>query len=172
MVLAGHVPEIRARGWKIAVVRPGAYALEELEAALLRIAVDRLRGRHGAGLGCEGATRAAAELVRGAQQPRRCRCLQPRRKLATAGEDTTGRVWDLRTGKATLTVSGPKLYLTSVAFSPDGRRLAIGSRDGTVWVYVLPADELTAVARARLTRGWTNQECARYLPGGRCPSRA
>lgn len=92
--------------------------------------------------------------------------------LATAGEDTTARVWDLRTGKATLTVSGPKLYLTSVAFSPDGRRLAIGSRDGTVWVYVLPADERTAVARARLTRGWTNQECARYLPGGRCPSRA
>jgi hypothetical protein len=28
-----------------------------------------------------------------------------------------------------LTVSGPKLYLTSVAFSPDRKRLAIGSRD-------------------------------------------
>src|SRR4029453_9727840 len=81
---------------------------------------DRLRGRDGAGLGREGATRAAAELVRGAQQPRRCRCLQPRRKLARdprGGHD--GEVWDLRTGKAMLTVSGPKLYLTSVAFSPD-----------------------------------------------------
>jgi energy-coupling factor transporter ATP-binding protein EcfA2 len=40
VVLAGLVPEIRARGWKIAVMTPGAYALEELEAALLRIAVN------------------------------------------------------------------------------------------------------------------------------------
>jgi DNA-binding SARP family transcriptional activator len=40
VVLAGLVPEIRARGWKIAVMTAGAYALEELEAALLRIAVN------------------------------------------------------------------------------------------------------------------------------------
>jgi energy-coupling factor transporter ATP-binding protein EcfA2 len=40
VVLAGLVPAIRARGWKIAVTTPGAYPLEELEAALLRIAVN------------------------------------------------------------------------------------------------------------------------------------
>ena len=40
VVLAGLVPEIRARGWNIAVMAPGAYPLEELEAALLRIAAN------------------------------------------------------------------------------------------------------------------------------------
>jgi WD40 repeat protein/energy-coupling factor transporter ATP-binding protein EcfA2 len=93
------------------------------------------------------------------------------RLLATAGEDTTATVWDLRTGKQLLTLTGPTRYLTSVVFSPDGRRLAAGGADGIVRVYVLPVNELTAVARTRLTRGWTKDECAQYLPGGRCPSR-
>jgi WD40 repeat protein len=91
------------------------------------------------------------------------------RLLATAGEDTTATVWDLRTGKQLLTLTGPTRYLTSVVFSPDGRRLATGGADGIVRVYVLPVDELMAVARLRLTRGWTKAECAQDLPGGRCP---
>jgi WD40 repeat protein/DNA-binding SARP family transcriptional activator len=93
------------------------------------------------------------------------------RLLATAGEDTTATVWDLRTGRQLLTLTGPTRYLTSVVFSPDGKRLATGGADGIARVYVLPVDELMAVARARLTRGWTKDECAQYLPGGDCPSR-
>jgi WD40 repeat protein len=91
------------------------------------------------------------------------------RLLATAGEDTTARLWDLKTGKNLLTLTGATRFLTSIAFSPDGTRLAAGSRDGTVRIYVLPVDELMAVVRSRLTRGWTRQECKQYLPGGRCP---
>ena len=91
------------------------------------------------------------------------------RYLATAGEDTTATVWDLRTGRQLLTLTGPTRYLISVAFSPDGTRLATGGADGIVRIYVLPVGELTALARSRLTRGWTKEECAQYLPGGRCP---
>jgi WD40 repeat protein len=89
--------------------------------------------------------------------------------LATAGEDTTAKVWALRTGRNVLTFTGHTRFLTSIAFSPNGTRLVTGSRDGTVRVYVLPVDELMTVARSRLTRGWTKDECERYLPGGRCP---
>jgi WD40 repeat protein/DNA-binding SARP family transcriptional activator len=89
--------------------------------------------------------------------------------LATAGEDTTAKLWDLRTGNEVLTLTGHSFALTDVAFSPDGTRLATSSGDGTVRVYVLPLDQLMTVARSRLTRGWTPDECKRYLPGRSCP---
>jgi WD40 repeat protein/DNA-binding SARP family transcriptional activator len=92
------------------------------------------------------------------------------RTLATAGEDATAKLWDLRTGKRLTTLTGHTFALTDVVFSPDGTRLATASGDGTVRVYVLPVRELLAVARARLTRTWTADECRTYLPGGRCPS--
>jgi WD40 repeat protein len=90
-------------------------------------------------------------------------------RLATAGEDTTAKLWDLRTGNELLTLTGHTLALTGLTFSPDGTRLATSSGDGTVRVYVLPLDQLIKVARSRLTRGWTRDECKRYLPGGSCP---
>ncbi len=39
------------------------------------------------------------------------------------------RVWDLETGKAVLNLDGKSLAVTSVAFSPDGRRLALAAAD-------------------------------------------
>jgi WD40 repeat protein len=87
-------------------------------------------------------------------------------ELATAGEDTTAKLWDLRTGRNVLTLGGHTRYIDALDFSPDGTRLATGSRDGTVRVYVLPVGELMAVARSRVTRGLTPQECAQYLGGG------
>jgi WD40 repeat protein len=90
--------------------------------------------------------------------------------LATAGDDTTAKLWDLAAGRRMLTLRGHTGSLTALAFSPDGTRLATGAVDGTVRVYVLPIDELMAISRARLTRGWTAAECARYLRSGRCPS--
>ena len=90
--------------------------------------------------------------------------------LATAGEDTTTKLWDLTTGRRLLTLTGHAYALSDVEFSPDGTRLATASGDGTLRVYVLPVDELPAVAGARLTRTWSKAECRAYLPGGRCPA--
>ena len=55
------------------------------------------------------------------------------------------------------------LRSTGVVFSPDDT-LPTLSGDGTVRVYVLPLDQLMELARSRLTRRWTSDECRRSFP--------
>jgi WD40 repeat protein/DNA-binding SARP family transcriptional activator/energy-coupling factor transporter ATP-binding protein EcfA2 len=88
--------------------------------------------------------------------------------LATGGQDTTAKLWDAATGTQRATLTGHTSALSALAFNGSGTRLATGSLDGTVRVYILPLDQLVAVARRRLTEGWTRAECVHYL-GGDCP---
>jgi WD40 repeat protein/serine/threonine protein kinase len=48
------------------------------------------------------------------------------RRLASASLDHTVKVWDALTGQPTLTLKGHTAAVTSIAFSPDGKRLATG----------------------------------------------
>src|SRR5262249_42901925 len=57
------------------------------------------------------------------------------RRLATASDDETVRVWDAVTGQEALALKGHTREVTSVAFSPDGKRLASASSDKTVRVW-------------------------------------
>ena len=85
--------------------------------------------------------------------------------IATSGFDSTTRVWDSTTGLNLLTLP----FGGGVAFSPDGKRLAVGEESG-VQVFVLPIDELVALAKSRVTRSLTAEECQQYLHVATCPA--
>lgn len=89
--------------------------------------------------------------------------------LATASGDKTAKLWDAFTGKELLTLRAPD-GLTSVAFSPDGSQLATASRDGTNRIYLLKIKDLVALARQRVTRSLTADECQQYLHVETCPA--
>jgi WD40 repeat protein len=55
--------------------------------------------------------------------------------LASGGEDSTVKVWDGRSGKLLHSFSGHTGLISSLAFSPDGKRLYSGSRDKTVKIW-------------------------------------
>ena len=58
------------------------------------------------------------------------RGVQPGRPSAgVGGEDKTVKIWDSATGKELLSLKGHADAVMSVAFSPDGQRLASGSGD-------------------------------------------
>jgi WD40 repeat protein/transcriptional regulator with XRE-family HTH domain len=89
--------------------------------------------------------------------------------IASGSADGTTKVWDAETGKELVTLTGHTGIVSGVAFSPDGTRLATASRDGTMRVYALRLEDLIALARARVTRLLTIEECQQYLHVETCP---
>jgi WD40 repeat protein len=57
------------------------------------------------------------------------------RWLATAGEDTTVRIWDATSWEPRRTLRGHTGPVSSLVFIPQSRRLVSGSRDHTVKVW-------------------------------------
>lgn len=55
-------------------------------------------------------------------------------------------------------------------FSPDGTRLISGSRDLTARVFAVDVEDLVGIAESRVTRGFTDAECDRYLHLEACPA--
>jgi WD40 repeat protein len=58
--------------------------------------------------------------------------LARRKTIASAGSDKTVKLWDAQTGGLRRTLTGHTEWVTSVAFSPDGKTLARASDDQTV----------------------------------------
>ena len=91
-------------------------------------------------------------------------------RLATASTDGTVKLWETATGKEVVTLPGNP----TVAFSPDGTRLATGSRGpkerGLLRLYLLKIEDLMALARSRVTRSLTTDECQKYLHVEACPT--
>jgi WD40 repeat protein len=60
-------------------------------------------------------------------------------RLAVVGNDLTLRLWDAEAGRQLAVLHGHTASVTSVAASPDGRRLFTGAGDGTVRAWDLEA---------------------------------
>jgi Novel STAND NTPase 1/WD domain, G-beta repeat len=91
------------------------------------------------------------------------RCRVPRRIVASdpAHDELVERLVEAR-----LVTSDA--MVTSVAFSPDGSRLASVGADGALRVWALDLDDLVEIARSELTRTLTDDECRQYLHLRRC----
>ena len=84
------------------------------------------------------------------------------KRIATASQDGTAKLWDAATGEELLTFFGDGSGLNDILFSPDGKLLATSGNSG-VRVYLLEVDDLIALAKTRVTRSLTFEECRKYL---------
>jgi WD40 repeat protein len=91
------------------------------------------------------------------------------KRLATGSDDNTAKVWDAESGEKLLTLRGHSDVVDAVKFSPAGKRLATASEDGTVQLYAIDIRELLDLARSRVTRDLTRDECRLYFESEKCP---
>jgi WD40 repeat protein/DNA-binding SARP family transcriptional activator len=90
--------------------------------------------------------------------------------VATSGHDAAVRLWDADSGAQVLVLRGHRSAVARLAFSRDGSMLASTSPEGSVRVWALDLDDLIAIARRKLTRAFTEEECRQYLHVARCPA--
>ncbi len=89
-------------------------------------------------------------------------------RIVTSSSDGTVRLWDGATLEPLLTLASDA-ERGKLGLSQDGTRLAYPADDGTIRVLALDIDDLMELARSRLTRTWTQDECKTYLHVEACP---
>jgi WD40 repeat protein len=93
------------------------------------------------------------------------------KEIAASGGRRDLKIWQFETGRELVTLPGA----VAVQFTPDGTRLIVVKREetalerDTVRVYPLKLEDLIALAKSRLTRSLTAEECKQYLHLEQCP---
>jgi len=95
------------------------------------------------------------------------------KSLASSSVDRTIKIWSLPENGGSvpppLTLYGHTAAVYRLAFSPDGNYLASVGRDQVARIYALNIDSLIAIAKTRLTRSLTIEECQKFLHMADCP---
>jgi WD40 repeat protein len=95
--------------------------------------------------------------------------------IATSMLDGYSQVWDTDLGVKRLTIRTFRPYFWGGGgFTPNGKYIDLLEWNPIDWQYifrrfVFDVDELMVIARTRLTRGWTPEECRQYLHTDTCP---
>jgi WD40 repeat protein len=90
-------------------------------------------------------------------------------RLASASFDRLAKVWDVTTGEELASLYGNTGNVFGVSFSPDENHLATSGADGTIRIYMLQLNDLIDLARSRMTRLLTDDECRMFLHEDYCP---
>ena len=89
--------------------------------------------------------------------------------IATTSLDGVAKVWDANTGQELHTLQGSSAQIRGAHFNADGTHLITTGMDGVIREYTLQIDELVELAKARLIRSWTTDECQKFLHVEQCP---
>lgn len=97
-------------------------------------------------------------------------------KLATSSWDQSTRLWQLTPGASGDAAAGSTLLILTghdgkvldVTFDPSGERLVTAGQDGTARLYALTVERVIGLAKDRLHRRWTPEDCRVYLPSEPC----
>lgn len=89
-------------------------------------------------------------------------------QIATANRGGMAKVFDASSGDELQTIYASTLSVQGLAFSPDGSRLALVD-DEAIRIYLLRIQDLVELAKSRVTRALTPEECVKYLHLDSCP---
>ena len=90
--------------------------------------------------------------------------------IATAGLDGVAKVWDASSGKELHVLQANSAQVRGAHFNANGTHLFTTGMDGVIREYTLNIEELVELAKARLTRSLTTEECQQYLHVEACPA--
>ena len=92
------------------------------------------------------------ELVGHARWVTACTVTPDGRRVVSASDDETLKVWDLDSGRVLATLEGHTNTVTACAVTPDGRRVISASDDQTLKVWDLATGSLLATFHGHLSR--------------------